>query len=294
MIELRRLEGFYWVAKLRGYTRAARAFSYPISQPGVHQQVSKLEAEIGVELFERVAKDEVRLTAAGERLYDFCAPFLEQLPAVVDAIKSAGYSGVLRIDASGLVLRQLLPRWVRELRCRHPAIQVDLREIEVPDFDRLRKGSAHLIVDYFAHVPETCEATRVATSYAFLILPAGHPAARRRAVDLGSLRNQPFVSYHPELPQHALQMEAVKRRIGVPARTLSASSVDSILAFVQAGLGFSVVPWLDRHGPALAGVTVKRQRGPGTEFPISAVAWRASPPHPLVEAALATAPKREA
>jgi DNA-binding transcriptional LysR family regulator len=291
MIELGRLEGFYWVAKLRGYTRAARAFSYPISQPGVHQQVKKLEAQIGVELFERVAKDEVRLTAAGERLYAFCAPFLEQLPAVVDAIKSATFEGVLRIDASGLVLRQLLPRWARELRRRHPAIQIDLREIEVPDFDRLRKGSAHLVVDHIAQVPDACAAVRVATSYAFLILPAAHPAARKRSVDLANLRGEPFVSYHPDLPQHALQMEAVRRRIGVPARTLSASSVDSILAFVQAGLGFSVVPWLDRRGPALPGVSVRRQRGPGTEFPIRAVHWHTSPPHPLVEAALAAAPK---
>jgi DNA-binding transcriptional LysR family regulator len=291
MIDLGRLEGFYWVAKLRGYTRAARAFSYPITQPGVHQQVKKLEAQLGVELFERVAKDEVRLTAAGERLYDFCAPFLEQLPAVVDAIKSASFGGVLRIDASGLVLRQLLPRWVRELRRRHPAIQVDLREIEVPDFDRLRKGSAHLIVDHVSQVPDACEAVRVATSYAFLTLPRAHPAASKRSVDLASLRGEPFVSYHPDLPQHALQMEAVRRRIGVPKRTLSASSVDSILAFVQAGLGFSVVPWLDQRGPALAGVSVRRQRGAGTEFPISAVQWRTSPPHPLVEAALAAAPE---
>ena len=56
MINLQRIEGFYWVAKTEGYARAARAFPYPITQPGVHQQVRRLEEELGVKLFERVGK----------------------------------------------------------------------------------------------------------------------------------------------------------------------------------------------------------------------------------------------
>ena len=67
MIQLHRLEGFYWVARTGGYARAARAFPYPITQPAVHQQVKKLEAELGVTLFERVAKDKMKPTPAGVR-----------------------------------------------------------------------------------------------------------------------------------------------------------------------------------------------------------------------------------
>jgi DNA-binding transcriptional LysR family regulator len=120
-------------------------------------------------------------------------------------------------------------------------------------------------------------------------MPADHPHARRRELDLGALRELPFVSYHPSLPHHALQMQAV-RRVGVPARTISASSVDAILAFVSAGLGFSVVPWLDRRGPELANVRVRRQRGPGTTFPILAIWRRSEWTHPLVRALLAALP----
>ena len=39
MIQMHRLEGFYWVATAKGYTAAARAFPYPITQPAVYQQV---------------------------------------------------------------------------------------------------------------------------------------------------------------------------------------------------------------------------------------------------------------
>jgi DNA-binding transcriptional LysR family regulator len=155
-VQLGRLEGFFHVARHRGYARAARAFPYPITQPGVHHQVKKLEQELGATLFERIGKDELRLTPAGERLYAFCAPFLEQLPSVVDAIQSESFGGVLKLDASGLVLRQLLPSWLRALRAARTDVGVDVEEIQAPDFDRLRTGVAHVIIDYCERVPAGC------------------------------------------------------------------------------------------------------------------------------------------
>lgn len=288
-MQLHRLEGFFHVAKQRGYARAARAFPYPITQPAVHQQVRKLEDELGVPLFERVAKDEVRLTPAGEHLYAFCAPFFEEVDAVADAIRSERFGGTLRVDSSALVQRQLLPGWLAALRRARPDIQVDIDEIAQPDFTRLARGDAHLVVDYCERVPPDCASRRVATSHSFVVVPASHPVARGAGLD--ALRTEAFVSYHPSLPHHALQMGAVRRHIGVPARTLSASSVDAILAFVAAGLGFSVIPWLDAEGPKLRGVAARIQRGPGTTFPIVAV-WRAGLRHPLVEAALECLPER--
>jgi DNA-binding transcriptional LysR family regulator len=86
MIQIHRLEGFYWVARTGGYARAARAFPYPITQPAVHQQVKKLEGELGVTLFERVGKSEMALTPAGIRLYEFVRPFYEGMAGVVRSL----------------------------------------------------------------------------------------------------------------------------------------------------------------------------------------------------------------
>ncbi len=290
MIQLHRLEGFYWVARFRGYARAARSFPYPITQPGVHHQVRKLEEDLELPLFERVAKDEVRLTAAGERLYSFCAPFFEELPILVDRMKSDAVGGVLRIDASGLILRELMPTWIRRLRAAHSDVGIELSEIQVPESKRLFRGDCHVIVDFFNEVGAGLEARRVATAHTFLVLPAEHRLSKRN-IDPRELRGEPFIAYHPSLPQHAVQMAGVKRSIGTPERMLSASSVDSILAFVRAGLGFSVVPWLDTKGPQIEGVVAHRQSGPGTDFPILAVTRPGGSDHPLVRALFAVAPE---
>lgn len=291
-LSLQRLEGFYWVVRSGGYARAARSFPYPITQPGVYQQVRRLEEELGgIALFERVGKDVMRPTAAGSRLYEFCAPFFEELPRVVRAIESGHFGGTLRIDASGLVLGQLLPDWLLRLQRDRSDIEVQLQEVENPDFDRLRTGVADLIVDYMLDVPDGCDSRVVGHTYAHLVLPADHRLARTSRLNVRELAGEPFVAYHPSLRQHAVQMAAVHERVGKLGRVMSASSVDTILAHVRAGLGFSVIPWVDRRGPQLSGVVARPQHGPGTRFEVLAAWRREEPENPHVAAALRHAPR---
>ena len=104
-----------WVARHRSYAKAARAFPYPITQPGLFQQVRRLEEELEVALFVRTAKDRVELTAAGRALFERVSPFLEDLEELVGMLRG-GSGGILRLEASALVLRQLIPDWLRNIR----------------------------------------------------------------------------------------------------------------------------------------------------------------------------------
>src|SRR6187549_3106883 len=108
-IQIARLEGFFHVATTGGYASAARAFPYPITQPAVHQQVRKLEADLGARLFVRAAKNRMALTAEGRALFGFVRPFFERLPRVVRGLREGTFGGTLRMHAGGLLIRKLLP-----------------------------------------------------------------------------------------------------------------------------------------------------------------------------------------
>ncbi|HMK73101.1 MAG TPA: LysR substrate-binding domain-containing protein [Myxococcaceae bacterium] len=289
MNSLDRLTGFYWVARARGYARAARAFPYPITEPGVHQQVRRLEEELGVRLFERVGKDRVVPTEAGRALYAFVAPFLEQLPAVTASLRAGSFGGTLRVGAPGLLVQGLLPGWLRRLQRLRPDIEVALTELKTADLDLLRSGELDLLVDYLLHVPADIEARAVARLWTFLALPAGHPQATRRPISVRALRDVPFVAYNVDRAGRALQLQGLAAHGGPDRERYSADSTESLLGFVAAGLGFSLVPSLDPRGPRRAGVVVERLRGAGTELTVYA-ARRRGPHHPLVEAALSAAP----
>ena len=75
IMNVHHLELFYFVAKHGGIMPAVRNIPYGIQQPAVSAQVAQLEEFLGVTLFQRRP---FALTPAGEKLFQFIAPFFFQ------------------------------------------------------------------------------------------------------------------------------------------------------------------------------------------------------------------------
>jgi len=291
MIQLHRLEGFFWVARTEGYARAARAFPYPITQPAVHQQVKKLEGELEVVLFERVGKDRMALTPAGSHLYEFVRPFFEQLPGVVRSLQEHDYGGEISIHSAPMFLRHLLPPWIKRLHRRHSGIRINVAEKVDPDIEGLRRGDADLIIDFIPSPPDDVAVMEIATLLPFIVMPNSHELAKKSRPSLAAFGSDTFISYTPGMLPHDLQMQALARHGVRPERKLSASTAEGILGMVESGLGYSLIPWLDPSGPRGKGLAVAPLTSPRMEFPVVA-AWRKdAPENPILDAALETAPR---
>jgi DNA-binding transcriptional LysR family regulator len=283
MIQLHRLEGFYRVAVAEGYSRAAKSFPYPITQPGVHQQVKKLEDDLGTRLFRRVAKDRVGLTQAGRHLFEFCAPFFERLPLVVDELR-AGALGTLRVDAGPQEIRHVIPAFLLRLRRRAPELRVEIREVSAVSAESLRSGRTDLVLEYWPDAPKDLAQAIVGRVHALWIAPSEFSSRKR--VSLPALASVPFITFAPGSSEHGLQLRALAHAGLRPQSLLHASSTDAILGFVQAGLGYSLIPWPDRTGPNLARVVTSPLRAPGSVFQIHAT-WLREAKGPTLEAAIA-------
>ena len=133
------------------------------------------------------------------------------------------------------------------------------------------------MIDFLPDVPSDIATHEVACAHPFVVVPRDHPLAKHDHFDTALLRDTPFVSYHPSLYHHRLQMAAVTEHIGEPPQVLAASSVDVILSFVAAGLGYSIVPWLDPKGPRLRGLVAIDPIGHTDRYPILA-AWSQQSP----------------
>ncbi len=290
MVQLHRLEGFYWVANTGGYARAARAFPYPITQPAVHNQVKKLEEELGVALFERVAKDRMAPTAAGRRLYDFVRPFFESLPSVLRSVRGGEFGGELRVASSSLLLRHLVPPWVRRLHEAHPGVEVHLEEMASDVVDQLRSGAVELAIDHIYEVPDDIATMTVSQLRPYVVAPEG--AAQDG--DVSALADVPFVAYTPGMRARELQFSALGLLDISPRSMLSGSSAETILGFVAAGLGWSILPWFEDARPQVDGAHSFPLRNPdGGDAPAFEIvaAWRKdTPENPLLDAMLEAAP----
>lgn len=286
MIQLHRLEGFRLVANAGGYAAAARAAPFPITQPALHQQVRKLERELGLELLERLGKDRMRPTPAGAHLLAFVEPFFRDLPAVLRALQRGDYGGTLSIHAESLLIRQLLPGWLIALRRKRPQAQIHLQELQQADVSPLRQGRADVLVAHLPEVPDDMASERVAELHPFVVLPRDHPAGKGRIFDTAPLADETFLAYPTGSRAHELQLRALASLGLSPRRIMTLDSADSMLGFVESGLGYSLVPSLDPAGPAGRRLGAFPLPRPRIAFPV-VVAWRRdAPPSPLLDAFL--------
>ncbi|HMQ21204.1 MAG TPA: LysR family transcriptional regulator [Planctomycetota bacterium] len=289
MIDLNRLVGFHLVATSGGYSKAARAAPYPITHPALHQQVRKLEQEVGVTLLERLGKDTMRPTPAGERLLDFITPFLRDLPRVAATLRSGDFDGSLSIHAESLMIRQLLPGWLGALRKKRPKARLNLAELVSVDLDILRSGATDVVIAHIPELPSDVASQVVAVVYGCLVVPRdratkrGHPA-------LESLDDLPFLAYPSGTRHQLLQLQALASHGVHPASLMTLDTADTILGYVESGLGWSLVPSLDPTGPKGRRLAAYPWGRPRSTFKI-VLAWRKdAPENPLLDELILCAP----
>lgn len=120
-------EAFYEVASRLSFSKAAEALY--ISQPAVSKQIKKLEADLGVPLFERKGST-ILLTSSGEQLLIYlkqAKQIQQQIDSDLDIIKTQlRAKGELRIGASTTLSLYVLPKVLSAFRQKWPEVKITL------------------------------------------------------------------------------------------------------------------------------------------------------------------------
>ena len=132
-----------------------------------------------------------------------------------------------------------------------------------------------------------------------VVLPARHPEAvailsGARPFEMVQMDATPFVAYAPGQRARELQFMALAEHSVAPASMLSGTSAEVIMGFVEAGLGWSILPSIGDAAEATQedGVVLAPlgQKSSDSVFDIVA-AWRKDTPgNPLLDAMLEAAP----
>jgi len=261
-----------------------------IAQPALSQQIRRLEAEMGVELFHR-NKRMVRISAAGQALAPFARQALGDVAAGVEAARRAarGEIGNLTVGFIESAASAIIPGAVRGFRAGHPEVRLTLRELGVDaQVERLRSGALDLGIVRAPVTAHELRLQRVLDEGLVVAAPAGHPFAARRRVHPRLLADEPLVLLAREIvPGLYDQIIALHDEHGMaPAIAQEATSIQAVLGLVAAGLGISLLPAsvrsLDRAG------VVFRTLSPSPRTSML-VAWRREDRSPLTHAFLAAA-----
>jgi DNA-binding transcriptional LysR family regulator len=150
-VELRHLRSFIETGRAGSFAAAGRRLH--LAQPAVWKHVQTLEAELGVDLFERVGR-RVTLTPAGRTLLPRAEQVLEGATRLDElaADLRAGRTGTVTIGCLAPHLIGFLATALGVLHRREPSVRVVLREIDIHDdpteaFDEaLRSGTVDMVL----------------------------------------------------------------------------------------------------------------------------------------------------
>ena len=144
-MEIRNLLTFIEVANLQNFTQASRVLGY--SQSNISAQIRQLEKELGVVLFERMARG-VHLTQYGCELL----PIARDVVALSNqmgrfAQTESEIEGVLRIGVVESIFHACFQPLVISYARRFPKIKLELTEDTLPDqiLHRVLRQEGHII-----------------------------------------------------------------------------------------------------------------------------------------------------
>ncbi len=193
-MEWQQLIGFYHVAQLGSFTRAAEATLR--TQSALSQQIKALEEEFSCLLLERIGKRRVQLTPAGEKVLAFAQTVLsayENVQEELAEIKKLPH-GRLQIAAPFTTLFHLLPNLLQEYRRQFPHVQLTI-------LDRPQESVLQLVktgfVD-FGIVRESVASGDLHTRRwqqvrTVLMVPPDHPLAGAGRVKLEDIARYPLI-----------------------------------------------------------------------------------------------------
>ncbi|WP_181708183.1 LysR family transcriptional regulator [Chthonobacter rhizosphaerae] len=119
------LDAVIAIARRRSFRAAALELG--MSTTSLSSVVGRLEASLGVRLFNRTTRS-VSLTDAGRMFVDLIGPSLQDIRSAMDVVRSqqATPSGVLRINAFSAAAREILSPLVLTFLRTYPLVHVDL------------------------------------------------------------------------------------------------------------------------------------------------------------------------
>jgi DNA-binding transcriptional LysR family regulator len=256
-VELRQVETFRAVAEELSFSRAAAKLGYV--QSSVSAQVSTLERELGVPLFDRLGR-KIALTNAGEVMFAYSGKLLalaeQTREAVVDVGAGSGeVTGSLTVSAPETLLTYRLPKLLTLFHERHPKVRLSVRPSAIGRLvgsarRAIEEGKVDVAFVLDEPLGERAQSADLAVETLIaeevsVVAPTSHALASSSAVLVHDLRGETVLL--PEAPESGCAYRGqFERQLGsagvVPPEMMEFQSIEAVKQCVAAGMGVSVLP----------------------------------------------------
>ncbi len=245
-MEIRQLRYFISVAERLNFTEAASQLY--IGQSAVSQQIAYLEKQLGVRLFVR-NKRSVKLTNAGRVFLKEALEIVKKSEEAAELARKAeaGLVGQLKIGFLAAPVRLFLPELIRRFNAKYPQIEFQLIHIG-PGLlnDQLLNDALDFIFTISVGFTETADLEKFSlfTDSVGVFVHNSHPLANESGLQITELADEAFAMRNrEEAPQwYDYALSLCSRGGFSPKITSHSKRIETVMMFVDAGLGITIFP----------------------------------------------------
>ncbi len=241
-MNLKFLETFVWVARLRSFSLAAEKLC--TTQAAVSNRIATLERDLGVRLFERDLRI-VSLTPHGQRALPQAEAIVRMVGEFERAIGDANnLRGTVMIGAIDSIVYAWLPRLIERVKEAYPNVTIDLtvdtsinlaRQIQDGQID-LGLIMGPVVAPHIRNI-ELC-------SFDCLWIAAPTLALKTGRLRIADLSDYPIFAYSKGSQPHQAVLRAIEAANVDPGavRVFNSNSLATITRLIRDGVGVAVLP----------------------------------------------------
>lgn len=241
-MEWQQLEYFKVTARFQHMTLAAEELK--LSQPALSRAISRLEAELGVPLFDRQGRSIVLnkygklfLSHVNRILYEF-----EESKREIEDIISPD-SGEVSLGFLHTLGASSIPELIKGFSRKYPEIRFTLHQNNTEVLiNQLFSGEIGLCMSYPDESLEGVNWTRLWSEELYVIVPSDHRLAGCSTIDLKEIEDERLISYKEGYGTRKIIDEFLKKAGISPKITFESDEVHTVIGFVAAGLGIGMIP----------------------------------------------------
>jgi DNA-binding transcriptional LysR family regulator len=244
-MDLRHVRTFVTVAELGTVTRAA--LHLRTAQPALSRQISDLEQELGLKLFERVGR-RLLLSIEGEQLLSDCRGLLNNARELGERAQTLrhGDAGVLKVAASPHVIEGIFPDFLHRYAQRFPNVQVKLTDTVGREvLAMLERGEVHIAQFLARAIPPEDQHIASYPLQPIDMLAACHPGlelGKGGTIEIARLASYPLLQITSDFVIRRM-FDAACRLAGFePNILLESRAPHALLALAEAGHGVAIIP----------------------------------------------------
>jgi DNA-binding transcriptional LysR family regulator len=238
-MDLLPLRYFQVVARREHISRAAEELH--VAQPSVSRAIARLEAELGVPLFDRRGR-QVRLNRFGVMLLRRVDRALGELDDARRELADAtelDHGSVAVSSETLLTLSELLAGFY----AAHPGVEVQLYQASAETMTRqLRAREVDLCVASQPLTGPALGSVHLVREEVLLAVPPHHPLAARDRVTVAALADEPFVTTRPGHWMRILLDRLFADAGLTPRITCEGDEPAATLQLIKVGLGIGLMP----------------------------------------------------